>query len=267
MKARTLFSAFLVVGWLTAVKAGPEIYDPLEAYKRQNTLSVRPIRETVTAGGTTESARFTYDGNLLSRVDYFGHKDIPAGYSLFEYDKGMLVHEQLFDGAGKLTEDIRYQYKQGRLEKSLIHDVRGAAKIEWQYMYDKEGYLVAGKRLIAGKSTESFKLVRTTGGVTQNIYNAKGELTSRVESIIEKGVLLSRMKTGLVGARYAEYKYDDKKLLIEIIYHDTVRGEKTFVKKHHFDYSLQRDAGRQVGAGGQDALGAGARDLPKTALR
>jgi|GEM_PF-1930031 len=242
MKVSTLFSAFWAVGWFTAATAGPEIYDPLEVYKRQNTLSVRPVRETVTAGGITESARFTYDGNLLTRVDYFGQKDIPAGHSTFVYEKGLLMQEQLFDGAGILAEDIRYQYKQGRLEKSLIHDVRGGAKIEWQYMYDKEGNLVAGKRLMAGKPTESFKLVRTTGGVTQNIYNAKGELTSRVESVIEKGVLLSRIKTGLVGARYAEYKYDDKKRLIEIIYHDTVRGEKTFVKKHHFDYSLQRDA-------------------------
>ncbi len=249
MKACSVFSVFFALGLISAATAGPEIYDPLEVYKKQNTLSVRPIRETVTSGGVTESARFTYDGNLLSRVDYFGQKDVPAGYSLFEYENGVLAHEQLFDGAGKLTEDIRYQYKQNRLQKSLIHDVRGAAKIEWQYVYDKEGNLVAGKRLIAGKPTESFKLVRTTGGVTQNIYNAKGELTSRVESVMEKGVLLSRMKTGLLGARYAEYKYNEKKLLIEIIYHDTVRGEKTFVKKHHFDYSLQRDAARQVGAG------------------
>lgn len=248
MKARFLLAAFLAAGCITAVTAGPEIYDPLEAYKRANTLSVRPVRETVSAGKTTESARFSYDGNLLARVDYFGQKDIPAGYSLFEYDKGNLAHEQLFDGAGKLAEDIRYQYKHGRLEKSLIHDVRGAAKIEWQYMYDKEGILVAGKRLIAGKTTESFKLVRTTGGVTQNIYNAKGELISRVESVIDKGILLSRMKTGLVGARYAEYKYNEQKMLIEIIYHETVRGEKTFVKKHHFDYSLTRE-------------------MPKTALR
>lgn len=242
MKARSFIAVFVWVGCITALTAGPEIYDPLEAYKRQNTLATKPVRETVTAGNITESARFTYDGSLLTRVDYFGSKDIPAGYSTFSYDKGILTQEQLFDGAGKLAEDIRYQYKQGRLDKALIHDVRGAAKIEWQYMYDKEGNLVAGKRLIAGKPTESFKLVRTTGGVTQNIYNAKGELTSRVESVVDKGLLLSRVKTGLVGARYAEYKYNEKKLLIEIIYHDTVRGEKTFVKKHHFDYSLQRDA-------------------------
>lgn len=249
MKA-SLITLLLTLGGFTSVlTAGPEIYDPLDAYKRPNSLSVRPVREIVTAGNVTESARFTYDGALLTRIDYFGMKDIPAGYVTFAYDKGNLAREQLFDAGGKIAEEIRYQYnKAGRLEKSLIQDVRANAKIEWHYLYDKEGTLVGGKRLLDGKVTESFKLVPSTAGVTQNIYNAKGELTSRVDSIIEKGVLRSRVKTGLVGARYADYRYNDKGQLVEIIYYDTVRGEKTLVKKHHFDYSLSRD-------------------LPKTALR
>jgi hypothetical protein len=60
--------------------------------------------------------------------------------------------------------------------------------------------------------------------------------------IYENGLLRHRIKTGLTGARYAEYRYNDKNMLIEIIFHDTVRGEKTLVKKHHFEYSLQIDA-------------------------
>lgn len=236
--AVTLFFA----GLPSALLAGPEIFDPLEVYKKANTLSEHPKAEVVTQGTTTESAKFRYEGGVLVRADYFGNKNIPAGYSLYEYDKGLLAHEQLFDAGGNLTEDIRYQYKKDKLEKSLIHDVRGGAKIEWQYTYDKEGVLVSGKRLIGSKPTESFKLMRHTGGVSQHIYNAKGELTSKVESVYENGLLRSRMKTGLTGARYAEYKYNAKQQLVEIIYHETVRGEKTFVKKHQFEYSLAGDA-------------------------
>lgn len=242
MKVSRFFAAICIVGFLKSAFAGPEIYDPLEAYKKANNLPVRPVRETVTVGTSRETARFTYDNGLLVRADYsYGPKDLPAGHSVYEYDKGLLVHEQLFDAAGRLAEEIRYQYKAGKLDKSMIHDVRGAAKIEWHYLYDKEGNLAGGKRLLSGKPTESFKLVRHTAGITQHIYNAKGELTAKVESTLEKGVLRSRVRTGLTGARYAEYRYNEKNLLIEIIYHETVRGEKTFVKKHLFDYSLQRD--------------------------
>ena len=176
------------------------------------------------------------------RADYFGQKSAPAGYSLYAYEKGMLAREQLFDAAGNLTEDIQYKYRKDKLDKSLINDVRGGTKIEWHYLYDKEGKLVGGKRFIDKKATESFKLVPGTAGISQQIYNAKGELTSKVDSVFENGLLRHRMKTGLTGAKYAEYKYNEKKQLIEIIYHETVRGEKTFVKKHQFEYSLAGDA-------------------------
>jgi hypothetical protein len=234
----------LIFGLTTSITAGPEIYDPLEAYKKNNTLSSRPVIETVTQGNTNETAKFKYENNLLVRTDYFGNKNIPAGYSLYEYDKGVLVREQLFDAAGNLTEEIRYQYRKDRLDKSLINDIRGNVRIEWQYTYNKEGKLVAGKRVIANKATESFKIVASPIGVSQHIYNVKGELTSKVESVFENGLLRSRMKTGLTGARYAEYKYNAKQQLIEIIFHETVRGEKTFVKKHHFDYSLNGEPPR-----------------------
>lgn len=229
------------------LSAGPEIFDPLEVWKRPGGPARHPVTETVTAGNATELARFSYSDNLLSRIDYVslnnaatGPKEIPAGHSVLEYDKGILSREQLFDRAGVLTEEIRYQYRSGKLEKALIHDVRGNARIEWHYQYDKEGALSAGKRLLAGKPTESFRLIRTTTGSLQNIYNAKGELTAKVDSSFENGLLTQRMKSGLTGARYAEYRYDKEKSLIEITYHDTVRGQKTLVKKHTFSYSLDK---------------------------
>lgn len=225
-----------------AVSAGPEIYDPLEVYKKANSATERPATETVVAGKITERARFTYQNGLLVRTEFLTAKNEPAGHSVFEYENSQLKREQLFDAAGNLTEEIQYKYRAGRLEKSLVHDVRGNAKIEWQYLYDKAGNLVGGKRLLAGKLTESFKLVSTPGSSTQNIYNAKGELTSKVESVYESGLLQSRMKTGLVGARFAQYRYNTKKQLIEIIYHDTVKGEKVLVKKHQFDYSLNSES-------------------------
>lgn len=244
-----IFSLFaLLFGLLQLpVFAGPEIFDPLEAWKKPNAPATRPVTETVVAGSIKEIARYRYENNLLSRIDYYTlgtnpvtPKEIPAGYTLFEYDKNGLVREQLFDGAGNMTEEIRYQYRAGRLEKSLIHDVRGNARIEWQYSYDKEGVLSGGRRLLAGKSTESFKILKTTGGWTQNIYNAKGELTSKVDSVLENGLLTHRIKSGLTGTKYADYRYNDRKLLIEIIFYDTVRGEKVLVKKHGFEYSLDR---------------------------
>lgn len=224
-----------------ALSAGPEIYDPLEAFKRANNLGERPTTETVVAGRVTEKARFTYQNGLLVRTDFLTAKNEPAGHTVFEYENGALKTERLFDAAGNLTEEIQYKYRGGKLDKSLVHDIRGNAKIEWQYTYDKSGALVAGKRLLGGKLTESFKLTITPGSSTQNIYNAKGELTSKVESVYENGLLQSRMKTGLVGARFAQYRYNAKKQLIEIIYHDTVRGEKVLVKKHQFDYSLNAE--------------------------
>ncbi len=241
MRLNTFIAAIFMVGFTPVLMAGPEVYDPLEAYKRQNNLGSRPVSETVTQGTVNETAKFKYEAGLLVRADYFGHKNVPAGYSLYAYEKGVLMHEQLFDAAGSLAEDIRYQYKKDKLEKSLINDIRGNARIEWQYLYDKEGNLVGGKRIIDKKGTESFKMVRSPSGVAQHIYNAKGELTSKVESVFENGLLRYRMKSGLTGAKYAEYRYNDKKQLIEILYHETIRGEKTFVKKHHFDYSLNAE--------------------------
>ena len=169
-------------------------------------------------------------------------KKEPTGHATYEYEKSILTREKLFDAAGNLTEDIQYKYRAGKLDKSLIHDVRGNARIEWQYLYDKTGALVGGKRLLAGKVTESFKLLVTPGSSTQSIYNNKGELTSKVESVFENGLLQTRIKTGLIGARYAQYRYNAKKQLVEIIYHDTVKGEKVLVKKHQFDYSLNSEA-------------------------
>lgn len=243
MRSILVFIAIFLVN--AGLSAGPEIFDPLEAWKRPGGPTKRPVTETVIAGDTTERARYQYKDNLLSRIDYTtldnkDKKEFPAGYSLFEYDKGLLVHEQLFDAAGNLAEDIRYQYRNGRLEKSLIHDVRGNARIEWHYIYDKEGALSGGKRLLSGKPTESFKMVKTTTGWLQNIYNAKGELTAKVDSYYENGLLVKRVKTGLTGTRYADYRYNTEKLLLEIIYHDTIRGEKTLIKKHTFSYSLEK---------------------------
>lgn len=225
--------------------AGPEIFDPLEAWKRPGGPTKRPITETVIAGNIKELARYQYKENLLSRVDYVAfdskeQKEIPAGHSLFEYEKGLLVREQLFDAAGNMTEEIRYQYRDGKLDKSLIHDIKGNARIEWHYVYDKEGILSGGKRLLAGKPTESFKMVKTTTGWLQNIYNAKGELTAKVDLYYQDGLLVKRVKTGLTGTRYADYRYNAEKLLVEIIYHDTIRGEKTLIKKHTFSYSLEK---------------------------
>jgi len=235
----TMVSAALAA--FGALSAGPEIYDPLDAYKKANSPGERPTTETVVAGKITEKARFTYQNGLLVRTDFLTAKNEPAGHTVFEYENSLLKREQLFDAAGSLTEEIRYKYREGRLDKSQVHDVRGNAKIEWQYSYDKTGALVGGKRLLAGKLTESFKLISTPGSSTQNIFNAKGELTSKVESIYENGLLQSRMKTGLVGARFAQYRYNAKKQLIEIIYHDTVKGEKVLVKKHQFDFSLNSE--------------------------
>ncbi len=232
-----------------ALFAGPEVFDPLDAWKRPGGPAKRPVTETVVAGKSIERARYHYTDNLISRIDYMsvderatGPKEIPAGYTLFEYDKGILAREQLFDAAGNMTEEIRYLYRAGRLDKTLIHDIRGNARIEWHYQYDKEGVLTGGKRLLAGKPTESFKLVKTTTGWLQNIYNAKGELTAKVDSYFENGLLTQRIKSGLTGTRYADYRYNPDKTLAEIIYHDTVRGEKTLVKKHTFSYSLEKIA-------------------------
>jgi hypothetical protein len=246
---RGVFTFTLLLLLNAGLFAGPEVFDPLEAWKRPGGPDKRPVSETVVAGKTTELARYQYSNNLLSRIDYLslneratGPKEIPAGYTLFEYDKGLLTREQLFDAAGNMTEEIRYQYRAGKLDKTLIHDIRGNARIEWQYQYDKEGVLAGGKRLLAGKPTESFKLVKTTTGWLQNIYNAKGELTAKVDSYYENGLLTQRVKSGLTGTRYADYRYNGEKLLVEIVYHDTVRGEKTLVKKHTFSYSLDKVA-------------------------
>jgi hypothetical protein len=241
MRVFLIFAIFLSVGFTASLTAGPEIYDPLEAYKKANNLGSRPSSEKVTQGTNTEWARFSYENGMLVRADYFGLRNMPTGHTLYTYDNGILVAEQLFDASGILTEDIRYQYRKNKLEKTLIHDLRGDARIEWHYGYDKAGQLVSGRRLIDKKVTESFKLVPGETGVVQQIYNAKGELTSRVDSVYENGLLRQRVKTGLTGTRFAEYRYNEKKQLIEIIYHDTVRGEKTFVKKHQFDYSLNQE--------------------------
>jgi hypothetical protein len=245
MKGALTFTLLLLLN--AGIFAGPEVFDPLDAWKRPGGPAKRPILETVVVGKTTELARYRYNDNLLARIDYLslsensqGPKEIPAGHTLFEYDKGVLTREQLFDAAGNLTEEIRYQYRAGRLEKMLVHDIRGNAHIEWHYQYDKEGALIGGKRLLDGKLTESFRLVKTTTGWLQNIYNAKGELTAKVDSYFENGLLRQRVKSGLTGTRYADYRYDANKLLVEIIYHETVRGEKTLVKKHTFTYSLDK---------------------------
>lgn len=242
MKVHLIYLALLLGSLNQAIYGGPEIFDPLEAYKKSNSIKERPASETVTAGAVTETARFTYENNLLVKAEYFGVKNLPAGYTLYTYEKGLLVQEQLFDAAGLLAEEIRYQYKKDRLEKSVIQDLRGNAQIEWLYSYDKDGKLTGGKRFLDHKATESFKIVPGTSGFAQHIFNNKGELTSKVEMIYENGLLRQRIKTGLTGARYAEYRYNEKNMLIEIIFHDTVRGEKTLVKKHHFDYSLQVEA-------------------------
>lgn len=228
----------LGVGFTPALVAGPEIYDPLEAYKKPNTLVSRPVTETMTQGTTSETAKFRYENGILVRVEYFAAKNAPAGHVVYAYDKGVLAREQLFDAAGAVTEDIRYEYTKGRLMKALIYDVRGNANIEWHYGYDKEGKLISGRRLIDKKVTESFKIIPAAQGTTQQIYNAKGELTAQVEAVFENGLLRQRVKTGLTGTRFAEYRYNEKRQLTEIIYHETVRGEKTLVKKHQFDYSL-----------------------------
>ena len=69
------------------------------------------------------------------------------------------------------------------------------------------------------------------------------ELPATLSPALLNGLLRQRVKTGLTGARYAEYRYNQKQQLVEIIYHETVRGEKTFVKKHLFDYSLAAESG------------------------
>lgn len=257
MRAFPCLAILLAAGFTASLAAGPETFDPLEAYKKANTLSARPKSETVTQGTNTETARFKYENGLLVRADYLNQKNIPTGYSLYEYEKGVLSREQLFDAGGNLTEDISYHYKGGRLEKSLIHDIRGSARIEWHYGYDKDGKLVSGKRILDKKQTESFKLVPSPAGMTQHIYNAKGELTGKIESVFENGLLRQRVKTGLTGARYAEYRYNQKQQLVEIIYHETVRGEKTFVKKHLFEYSLAAESGAPTARHGGQGSAAG----------
>lgn len=240
MKANYFIRLLLSMGLSGYAYAGPEIYDPLAPYKKRNTLAVRPSSETVSKGGSTETAKFTYENGLLMKAEYVGPKKAYFGATTFEYENGQLVREKLIGPGGSLAEDIRYVYRKDRLEKTLIEDVRGNAHIEWHYSYDKEGNLIGGKRFNGKKITESFKLVATAGVSVQHIYNEKGELTAKVETAFENGLLKQRVKTGLTGARYAEYRYDAENRLSEIIFHETVRGEKILVKKHQFDYSMQK---------------------------
>lgn len=238
MRLRYIFFILIHSFIVTALLAGPEIYDPMEAYKKLNTLSARPKLESVTQGTITETAQYKYENNLLHRIDYFDAKRNPTGYLLYTYDKGNLTREQLFDAQGAMVEDITYEYRKEKLIRTLVHDIRGNAHVEWRYSYNKEGELVSGKRIFGKAVTETFRITKNPTGSTQSIFNARGELTSKVESVYEDGVLRYRVKTGLIGTRYAEYRYNNSKQLIEIIYHETVRGVKTLVKKHRFEYSL-----------------------------
>lgn len=236
-----------VVFCQSSLFAGPEIFDPLEAWKKAGAPAKHPVTETVVSGKATEFARFRYENDLLVRIDYsvLGQgsattREMPAGYTVFEYEKGLLAREKSFSAAETITEEIRYVYRKGRLEKSMIHDMESNTRIEWIYLYDKEGVLSGGKRLIAGKTTESFKLVKTSTGLLQNIYNARGELTAKVNSFIDNGLLTQRVKSGLTGTRYAVYQYNNDRTLAKITFHDTVRGEKILVKTHTFGYSLDK---------------------------
>lgn len=248
-KVSILAAFFLFASF--SLSAGPEIFDPLASWKSTAAPERHPLKETVTAKNNTEIARYKYDGKMLKRIDYFTlekvhgvDKEILAGYTVFEYNKGLLQNETLFDSQENKTEEIQYLYRKSILDKTLIHDIKGRARIEWRYAYDKEGNLAHGRRLLSGKTTESFRLSKTPTGTMQSIYNAHGELTSKVESIYENGLLTLRIKTGLVGTQYAAYKYNSAKQLVEIVFHDTVRGEKVLVKKHTIEYSLDAASAR-----------------------
>ncbi|MCS6972684.1 MAG: hypothetical protein NZL89_06630 [Leptospiraceae bacterium] len=233
---RVLFLLFLA----SPIAAGPEIFDPLAVWKNPNAPSKRPLLETVFSSGSTELARYHYRNNQIVRIDYLkldGKKEIPAGHSLLSYEDGLLSREQLFDETGKLCEEVRYLYRNGRAEKMLVRDVRGNAHIEWHYFYDKNGNLISGRRLLEGKTTESFKIVRDQNNTIQKIFNARGELTAEVTSVYENGRLVHRRKNALTGTKYADYKYDSEGFISEIVYHDTERGQKVFAKKHTFSYS------------------------------
>jgi hypothetical protein len=239
MRLANISSVLILFSITGRLVAGPEIYDPMETYKGTNALNSRPKAEIVSVGNLTEMAKFQYEGNLLIRADYFGARNIPDGYSLYDYERGRLVRERLFDSSGAAVEQIEYAYRKDKLIKSMIHDIRGDAKIEWHYSYDKSGNLASGRRIIGRRATESFKIKSAPTGKLQQIYNTKGELTSQVNSFYEGGLLRHRVKTGLTGTQYADYRYDDKNQLIEIIFHETLKGEKKLVKKHQFEYSYQ----------------------------
>jgi len=240
MQPIRLFLQVFSVGLISVLYAGPEVYDPLSPFKKANSLQVRPSSETVLSGAATQTAEFTYEGGVLIKADYVGPKKAYYGATVYEYDKGQLIHERLLDPNGAIVEDIRYIYVKGRLDKTAIEDIKAGVQIEWHYFYDKEGKLIAGKRYNGKKLTESFKMVTVNDKTAQHIYSEKGELTAKVETVYEEGLLKLRIKTGLTGAKYAEYRYDEQKRLIEIQFHETVRGTKTLVKKHQFDYSLQK---------------------------
>jgi len=235
---------FIYVASLALVStlwAGPEIYDPLSAYKQKNQMKSLPLTGAIIEGESKYFARYIYKENLLIRVDYLNAKKELTGYSLFAYKNDKLVLETLHDASQTLVEEIQYVYKKDRLEKTLIHDIKGATRIEWHYQYGKDGELLSGKRYVDKKVTESFKIERKATGVVQQIFNAQNESVGRVEATEKDGKIVFRHKTDLTGAKSAEYKYDAQNRLIEIVYYEEIKGQKTLVKKQLFEFSQAQD--------------------------
>ncbi len=223
--------------------AGPEKYDPLEAYKLTEVEKTGPAREVVLDmdGNQIAEAMYTYNekGQLVESNFLNGNE--PDGSHEYLYDEKGLASEKLYNTRKKLVEEVVYtRDKQGRIIRYSVLDDKGKEIIVWKFEY-KNDKLVAGKRYVNDEITEYFLQEQLTPSETmQYIYADDDETVGSIKITYRDNRVVSRFKTDLTGTYEIRYLYSEDGNLNAMEFYsktnDEMETEMKLQKTHRFFY-------------------------------
>lgn len=203
-----------------------------------------PNREVVkdADGKVIYSAIYHYNPNgFIISEEYFNDKKNSDGKTIFEYDKGKIVKEALYDADNTLKERKVFKYNGNKLEKINLYNAKQDLVLVCTINEFKHNMVtIAETKWTESEDTEKFTIAQAEKDnliFIQNIYNNLNVKVGEIKLFFNSnGQLIKRENIQQERHRLNQMKYDSSGNLISYTFHVKQGDKWVLIKTHILEY-------------------------------